>query len=98
MPKKPYSDTDKENLILRDHLAIDRTALANERTFLAYIRTALALFVSGATFVKFFDVLILEITGWIFIPLGIVVFIIGIIRYRQVANPVKKLKPEKHGN
>jgi len=96
MPPKPYSDTDKEDLILRDHLAIDRTALANERTILAYIRTALALFVSGATFVRFFDVLLLEITGWIFIPLGIIVSIIGIIRYRQMAKPVKKLKLEKH--
>lgn len=54
MPEKLYSDTHKEGLILRDRLAIDRTASANERTFLAYIRTALALFVSGATFVKIF--------------------------------------------
>ena len=32
-----------EELILRDHLALDRTRLANERTLLAYLRTALML-------------------------------------------------------
>ena len=42
----PYQIIDGQ-LILRDHLAADRTVLANERTFLAYIRTTLTLFVAG---------------------------------------------------
>jgi len=48
----PYQDI-KGQLILRDHLAADRTILANERTFLAYIRTALTLFVAGLSFIHF---------------------------------------------
>ncbi|MGV9013129.1 MAG: hypothetical protein ACOH13_11090 [Flavobacteriales bacterium] len=32
--------TNTENLILRDHLALVRTRLANERTLLSYIRSA----------------------------------------------------------
>ncbi|HDK81416.1 MAG TPA: DUF202 domain-containing protein [Nitrospirae bacterium] len=35
-----------KDLFLRDHLAAQRTMLANERTYLAYIRTALTLFIA----------------------------------------------------
>ncbi len=55
--------------------------LANERTYLAYIRTALTLFVAGVTLIKFFGHVIYEITGWILIPLGIMILIKGIISY-----------------
>ena len=41
------ASTSDENLILRDHLALDRTRLANERTLLAYIRTAFMLLVAA---------------------------------------------------
>jgi len=50
-------DTQYDNgqLPLSDHLAIDRTVLANGRTFLAYVRTALALFIIGITFTHFLE-------------------------------------------
>jgi putative membrane protein len=80
-----YDEVPSEELILRDHLAIDRTKLANERTFLAYVRTALMLLVTGASAVKFVgkshDVII---TGWIFIGLGFVVGIIGTSRFLKI--------------
>ena len=44
----------EKSLILRDHLAIDRTKLANIRTFLAYFRTALLVCASGISFIKIF--------------------------------------------
>jgi putative membrane protein len=86
MPNEPapYATDPPSQLILRDHLAIDRTALANERTFLAYIRTALTLLVVGASFIKFFDSLALEVVGWAFMPVGVVVFAYGVRRYRRV--------------
>jgi hypothetical protein len=43
-----YSNLHPNDMILRDHLAYDRTVLANERTLLAYIRTSIALFTMGA--------------------------------------------------
>jgi putative membrane protein len=71
-----------EQLILRDHLAIDRTRLANERTLLAYMRTSLMLLVAGATAVKIVDVnLSILITGWIFLVLGTIVGAVGIWRF-----------------
>ena len=41
-------------MILRDHLAVERTRLAGERTVLAYARTALALFAGAATLAHFY--------------------------------------------
>lgn len=58
--------------------------LANQRTFLSYLRTALTFFVAGITFVKFFQEFIVELIGWVFIPLGLATFVVGIYRYNQL--------------
>ncbi len=84
MGNNPDSQNTHKDLFLRDHLAAQRTMLANERTCLAYIRTALTLFVAGVSFIKFFEHIIYEITGWLLIPLGILTFIKGIISYRKM--------------
>jgi len=86
----PYAKDHPGQLILRDHLAIDRTVLANERTFLAYIRTALTLFVVGASLIKFFDSPTATVLGWIFIPIGLVVLAFGISRYRHMKALIHK--------
>jgi len=80
---EPYESL-RADLILREHLAINRTVLANERTLLAYVRTALALLIAGVSAVHFLDVLVLQILGWAFIPLAVVTFLIGAIRYRRM--------------
>jgi putative membrane protein len=72
----------QQQLILRDHLALDRTRLANERTLLAYLRTALMLLVAGATAVKFVaENPSVVITGWIFVVLGVFVGTLGTWRF-----------------
>lgn len=83
MHKVPYSKFKEEQCTLRDYLAIDRTILANERTFLAYLRTALTVFIGGVTFIKFFENIVIEIIGWIFVPIGILTFIVGTIRFQK---------------
>ena len=71
-----------DELILRDHLARDRTKLANERTLLAYIRTAFMLFVAGATALKVFvDTPGVVVTSWLFIALGVFVGAFGAWRF-----------------
>lgn len=71
-----------EELILRDHLALDRTRLANERTLLAYTRTALMLVIAGASAVKFIgETPSVVITGWVFVALGALVGILGTWRF-----------------
>ena len=85
MADNPYAKFTREDMILRDFLAIDRTILANERTFLSYIRTALAQFAAGVSLIKFFDSLLLAFVGWVFIPLGMATFLIGLVRYRRMS-------------
>ena len=50
---KPYQRFLKEELILRDELAIDRTLLANERTLMAYVRLAITLIIAGVSIIHF---------------------------------------------
>lgn len=95
MAEQPYTQFRPEELILRDHLAVDRTILANERTFLAYIRTALYLIAAGATFIHIFEEVAVVAVGWLFLPSGILMLIIGIRRYRrmkEVIDAVRKLQ------
>jgi len=81
----------KNSLGINDQLNAARTILANERTVLAYIRTSLTLFVGGITFIRFFDNLVIEIVGWVFLPIGIINLIIGIFRYRATGRHIREL-------
>ncbi len=74
----------RQDYILRDYLAADRTLLANERTFLASVRTALTSFVVAGTFIKFFTHPLMNLFGWIFMPLGMIAVAHGFIRYKKM--------------
>lgn len=72
-------------LILRDHLAIDRTRLANERTLLAWWRTGLTLLIVGATSIKIFhDSPWIVFGGYLLLPFGFVALGIGSYRYLRL--------------
>jgi putative membrane protein len=94
MRRTPYTRFNGDDLILRDYLAADRTVLANERTFLAFIRTALTLLVGGITFVRFFNHTLVEIIGWAFIPLALVVMGLGVRKYIQMRRILARLEAE----
>jgi putative membrane protein len=84
MTNQPYSEHSGEQLTLRDKLAISRTVLANERTLLAYFRTALAFLIAGASLIKFFDSIILEIFGYSLLPIGLGFVLVGIKRFKKM--------------
>ncbi len=93
----PYQSI-KGQLILRDHLAADRTILANERTFLAYIRTALTLFVAGLSFVHFKIVsapMADGAIGGIFMLIGTLTFFVGLFRYNQMKALIREIKQKE---
>ncbi len=96
MSGKIYSRFAIEELILRDYLAMDRTVLGNERTLLAYVRTALAFFVAGASLIHFFDPLVFQIVGWMLIPLGILLSVVGIIRYKRMHDSLEVIRRWSH--
>ncbi len=82
-------------LTLTEQLAADRTRLANERTLLAYVRTALGLIASGTGFAEYLDSPSLRVIFILFIPVGVLVLLIGI---RSFLKRRKKLNDytEKH--
>ncbi|MBN1542898.1 DUF202 domain-containing protein [candidate division KSB1 bacterium] len=79
---KYYEQYEVESFILRDHLALDRTMLANERTFLAYLRTAIMVLISGFTLLKLFgSYTLLAVVGIALIPVSLFFLVFGYIRY-----------------
>lgn len=84
MEYNPYSRFGGRDLTLNDHLAIDRTILANERTVLSYTRTALTMLVIGGTCIKFFTAWWMEAIGAAFIVGSLVVSLWGWRRFHRM--------------
>ena len=89
--KKELKVQEKQNLEIRDTLAIDRTKLANERTFLAYLRTAMALVLAGLTFLKVFahDPFYIGI-GIVFMCVGLSAALFGLYRFLKKKRKVSQ--------
>ncbi len=92
MKKGFYENFTKQELILRDHLAIDRTVLANESTFLAYIRTSLAVTAAGATLIHFFTEFYIQFIGLALIVLGVFILSWGYRRFKKMEQEIKRIK------
>lgn len=73
--------TNKEDIILRDHLAIERTKLANERTFFSYIRTSLYLLTVGVGIFEVKSITHLRWLASICMLLSLFIFTVGIYRF-----------------
>jgi putative membrane protein len=89
--EEPYLEFKREDMILRDWLALDRTVFANKRTFLAYGRTAIAMAALGIAFVKLIHHRFFEISGFLLIALGVVVFFVGLREFRINTKRFRKL-------
>ncbi|MFH0907332.1 MAG: DUF202 domain-containing protein [bacterium] len=86
------SGVTREQMILRDHLAVDRTDLANERTLLAYVRTSLAFLVTGASALHFIEDAWARMSGIAFLGLSLVTALLGTYRFvviRRRYNPLR---------
>jgi len=82
----------KSEIILRDHLAIDRTKLANQRTMLAYFRTAIMLMASGIGLIKIFESeFFILILGNILLLISLLVLLLGVSSYIHTKNNIKRL-------
>ena len=88
MIKKPglfkHIYSNKEEIILRDYLALERTKLANERTLLSYTRTSLYMVLGGIAFLQLQDFAQLRWIGYVAIFLSVIFGIFGILRYLQI--------------
>jgi putative membrane protein len=79
----------KEEIILRDHLSMERTKLANERTLLSYLRTSLYLVLGGIAFLGMKDLAEIRNLGYFALALSIILFIIGIARFYELKKHLK---------
>ncbi|MEZ6096223.1 MAG: DUF202 domain-containing protein [Pirellulaceae bacterium] len=82
--------SEKEKLIVRDWLAIERTKLANERTFLSYFRTGAVLLGTGLALIK---VEMLSDLAWLGIVMTVLspfVFVTGIYRFFRVQRNIRR--------
>lgn len=91
------SNSVRPPLTLTEQLAADRTRLANERTLLAYVRTALGLIASGTGFAEYLDSPSLRVVFILFIPVGVLVLLIGVrsfLKRRKVLNNYTEEPPK----
>lgn len=79
-----YDFENKEDIILRDYLALERTRLANERTLLSYIRGAIYLLLGGITFLQLEGFEGIDWVGYLSLCMSVVLMSIGIIRFYQL--------------
>lgn len=80
----------KEEIILRDHLAMERTKLANERTLLSYIRTSLYLLLGGIGLLGLKDFQDLRVVGYLSLSFSAILLIVGIYRYALLKRHLKQ--------
>ncbi len=88
---KEYADF-KDELILRDVLAYDRTQLALTRTILSIVRTALGLLASGAGLVILQENMFLIVLGYVLIAAAALVLGFGAAYYRKFKKKLDALK------
>ena len=82
MDKQTQNNINKD-LILRERLAIERTAMGNDRTLLPFIRTALYFSIAGMSVNSLLKVSYrteIELAFWF---IAIFIFVTGIIKYNK---------------
>lgn len=85
----------REELILRDHLAIERTKLANERTLFSYLRTSLYLLTAGIGILEFESMEHLIVIAYISLFLSGILIFIGLLRFYQLRKNLKSYTSNK---
>ncbi len=86
--------TNEERIILRDHLAMERTKLANERTLLSYLRSSLYLLLGGVGLVSIKNTMFedIKVIGYVTVVFSIIFLAIGIVRYIQLKRHLRNFK------
>jgi len=83
-----------KDLILRERLAIERTAMANDTTLLAFIRTSLYFSIAGMSINRLLDInygLLIETVFW---AVAFFILAVGILKYLKQKKSLKD--SEKH--
>jgi putative membrane protein len=97
-----YQFQNKEKIILRDYMAMERTRLANERTLMAYVRTSLFFLTGGLTLLELDTFEHLTGLAYIAIILSVSMIIIGVTRFMLLGKRLRtyygQIKNEEEEN
>lgn len=74
----------KKKLVLRDWLALDRTAAANRRTFYSFLRTTLDFNIAGLVLIRFFDYAWIIAVGAVFVGISVLLAAYALYRFQTV--------------
>ncbi len=90
IPKLVANFDNKEKVILRDYLALERTTMANIRTLYSVIRTSIYLVLAGIAFISLEDFKNLSWVGYLLFGTSIVLVVFGLVRYVELKRKLKK--------
>jgi putative membrane protein len=94
IPKIVPDYKNREKIILRDFLALERTTLANERTLFAYIRTSLYLILGGIAFLKMESLQNIQWLSYLSFGISFLMIVYGLIRYFKLRRKLQKFYDE----
>ncbi|TBW30306.1 DUF202 domain-containing protein [Gramella sp. KN1008] len=82
--------------LIREHLALERTKLANERTLLSYIRASIYLLISGLALlqIKEYQGISLTWLGYLALFICVLFLLVGVSRYIALERKLNKLLRE----
>ena len=89
--KSPFKSRQIDEEFIREHLALERTKLANERTLLSYTQAALYFLLGGLALFQLKENVELRYIGYLALVFSVLFFIIGIWRYIALERKMKKL-------
>lgn len=89
--KNPFKSRPIDVKLIREHLALERTKLANERTLLSYTQAALYFLLGGLALFQLKEYVELRYIGYLALFFSGLFFIIGIWRYISLNRKMKKL-------
>lgn len=81
LPRIVKDYQNKEKIILRDYLALERTTMANQRTLYAVIRTAIYLVLAGIAFITLETFTKLNWIGYVLFAISGTMVMFGVIRF-----------------
>ena len=80
----------REPLILRDHLALERTRLSNERTLMSYIRSSLYLLIGGIALIQIEGYGDLLYVGYLALLLCVLFVVVGFFRFMRLRDQLDR--------
>jgi putative membrane protein len=86
----PPDFENRDSIILRDYLALERTQLANERTLMSYIRSSLYLMLGGIAFIQLQGFGQLKWIGYLSLFLSILFVGLGLFRFFHLRKRLSK--------